>query len=79
MFQVLIVSMISKLGLLTISSYSVAMKIFGISVLPMYIYCNALTVFVGESVEKQDIYKLKILPILTTFITTVFFLLSFLL
>jgi MATE domain protein len=76
-FQILIVSMISQLGLLTISSYSVAMKIFGISVLPMYIYCNALTVFIGESIEKTDIYKLKILPILTTSITTLFFLIVF--
>ena len=69
-FSVLIVTLIARLGENTISSYSISMKVVSLCLLPMYMYCNSLTVLVGEYQSKKEYLKMKILPI-TTIITTI--------
>lgn len=69
-FSVLIITLIAKLGENIISSYSISMKIVSICLLPMYMYCNSLTVLVGEYQSKKEYLKMKILPI-TAIITII--------
>ena len=40
---------------------------------PMYVYCNALIIFVGEYMRKNKLYHLKILPVITISITLIFY------
>ena len=69
-FSVLIITLIARLGENIISSYSISMRIVSLCLLPMYMYCNSLTVLVGEYQSKKEYLKMKILPI-TTIVTTI--------
>lgn len=69
-FSVLIVTLITRLGENIISSYSISMRVVSLCLLPMYMYCNSLTVLVGEYQSKNEYGKMKILPI-TTIVTTI--------
>ncbi|MGP1411610.1 MAG: MATE family efflux transporter [Peptoanaerobacter stomatis] len=69
-FSVLIITLIARLGENVISSYSISMRIVSLCLLPMYMYCNSLTVLVGEYQSKKEYLKMKILPI-TTIVTTI--------
>lgn len=68
-FLVLIITLITRLGNDIISSYSISMRIVAICLIPMYMYCNALTVLVGEYESKKEYLKVKLLPVMTTIIT----------
>lgn len=72
-FQILLISLISKIGYLTLSSYALTTKMTAIAMTPMYVYCNALIIFVGEYMRKKKEYHLKILPVITISITLIFY------
>ena len=72
-FQIIVIALISKLGYITLSSYAVSMRIVAISIVPMYAFCNAIVIFVGEFLRKKELYKLKILPIITIAETIAFY------
>ena len=72
-FQIIVIALISKLGYIILSSYAVSMRIVAISIVPMYAFCNAIVIFVGEFLRKKELYKLKILPIITIAETIVFY------
>lgn len=68
-FLVLIITLITRLGKDIISSYSISMTIVAFCLVPMYMYCNALTVLVGEYESKKEYLKVKLLPVITTIVT----------
>ena len=72
-FQILLIALISKIGYLTLSSYALTTKMTAIAMTPMYVYCNALIIFVGEYMRKKKEYHLKILPVITISITLIFY------
>ena len=72
-FQIIVIALISKLGYIILSSYAVSMRIVAISIVPMYAFCNAIVIFVGEFLRKKELYKLKILPIITIAETIAFY------
>lgn len=65
-FSVLIITLIARLGESIISSYSISIKVVSFCLLPMYMYCNAITVLAGEYYSKKEYCKMKILPVITT-------------
>lgn len=72
-FQILLIALISKIGYLTLSSYALTTKMTAIALTPMYVYCNALIIFVSEYMRKNKAHHLKILPIITMGITLIFY------
>ena len=72
-FQILLIALISKIGYLTLSSYALTTKMTAIALTPMYVYCNALIIFVGEYMRKNKAHHLKILPIITMGVTLIFY------
>lgn len=72
-FSVLVITLIARLGDSELSAYSVSVKIVGICLIPMYMYCNSLTVLVGEYTSKNKAMEARLLPIITTSLTFAFY------
>lgn len=68
-FSMGITIFILSIGIFEFSSYTVVFKMVTISFAPLYVYCNALLIFISESFEDKNLYRLKSIPIVTLFIT----------
>lgn len=71
-FQVFVISLVSSLGIETVSAYAVVRRASFLALTPMYMYCNALTVLVGENIEKKH-RSLPLLPFVTMGVTLMFY------
>lgn len=72
-FQILVMSLISRLGIREVSAYAVAVRASLLALAPMYIYCNALTVLVGENIGRKS---LPLLPFVAMGSTLMFYVVS---
>lgn len=74
-FQIFVITMIARLGDQVMSSYSIGMKVVSFCLIPMYMYCNALTVLVGKKESQSDVASMRKLPLYTIMMTIVIYIL----